>query len=106
VQPPLHRAANSGFRCVRNTAALPAQATAERRQTIRNFAKAQPATTADYRISKTMYTYDRPPLNAMLEDLAQDSKHWREQKVTSMRPQNGDLISKRRKAVREVSAVS
>lgn len=35
--PPFHRAANAGFRCVRNTAPLPAEAAAERRLTIRDF---------------------------------------------------------------------
>src|SRR5204862_5298840 len=60
--PPFHRAANAGFRCVRNSAPLPAEATAERRQTIRDFAKAKPATDAVYRIYKGMYSYDRTPL--------------------------------------------
>ncbi len=82
VQPPFFRGANSGFRCVRNTAPLPAQATAERRQTIRDFAKAKPATDAVYSIYKTMYAYDRTPLNAKLESIAQDSTNWRKEKVT------------------------
>ena len=82
VLPPFHRAANSGFRCVRNTAPLPAEATAERRQTIRDFAKAKPTTDAVYRIYKTMYAYDRTPLNAKVESVAQDSKDWRKEKVT------------------------
>jgi eukaryotic-like serine/threonine-protein kinase len=81
VLPPFHRAANAGFRCVRNSAPLPAETTAERRQTIRNFAKAKPASDAVYQIYKTMYAYDRSPLNATLETVAQDSKDWRKEKV-------------------------
>src|SRR5260370_25063173 len=42
--PPFHRAANSGFRCVRNTAALPAEATSHRRQPIPHFPKPKPVT--------------------------------------------------------------
>src|ERR1035437_5942093 len=80
--PPFHRAANAGFRCVRNTAALPAEATAERRQSIRDFAKAKPVTDAVYRIYKGMYSYDRTPLNAKLESVAQDSTDWRKEKIT------------------------
>jgi len=80
--PPFHRAANSGFRCVRNSAALPAEAMAERRQTIRDFAKAKPAPDAVYRIYKGMYSYERTPLNAKLESIAQDSTDWRKEKVT------------------------
>ncbi len=80
--PPFHRGANSGFRCVRNTAALPADAMAERRQTIRDFAKAKPATDAVYRVYKAMYAYDRTPLNAKPEPSAQDSNDWRKEKIT------------------------
>jgi len=80
--PPFDRSANSGFRCVRNTAPLPAAATAERRQTIRDFAKAQPAADAVYRIYQSMYAYDRTPLNAKVESVAQDSQDWRKEKIT------------------------
>jgi dienelactone hydrolase len=80
--PPFDRSANSGFRCVRNTAPLPAAATAERRQTIRDFAKAQPAADEVYRIYKSMYAYDRTPLNAKVESIAQDSQDWRKEKIT------------------------
>ena len=80
--PPFHRAANAGFRCVRNTAPLPAEATAERRQSIRDFANARPAPDAVFRIYKSMYAYDRTPLNAKLENVAQDSTDWRKEKVT------------------------
>jgi dienelactone hydrolase len=79
---PFHRDANAGFRCVRNTAALPAEATAERRQTIRDLAHAQPATDAVYRTYKSMYSYDPTPLHAEMEDVAQDSKDWRKTKIT------------------------
>ena len=80
--PPFHRAANAGFRCVRNTAPLPANATAERRQSIRDLANARPAPDTVYQIYKSMYTYDRTPLNAKLENVSQDSTDWRKEKVT------------------------
>ncbi len=81
--PPFHRGANAGFRCVKNTGALPAESVAERRPTMRDFSKAKPATDADFeRYIKTMYTYDRTPLNANVESVAQDSTDWRKEKIT------------------------
>jgi serine/threonine protein kinase/formylglycine-generating enzyme required for sulfatase activity/dienelactone hydrolase len=82
VLPPFDRSANSGFRCVRNTAALPAAATAEVRPLIRDFSKAKPAPDEVFRIYKAMYAYDRTPLNARLETIAQDSTDWRKEKIT------------------------
>jgi eukaryotic-like serine/threonine-protein kinase len=80
--PPFHRAANAGFRCVKNTAPLPAEAAAERRLTIRDFSKARPASDAVFRIYKDMYAYDRTPLNSKVESVAQDSPDWRKEKIT------------------------
>ena len=80
--PPFHRAANAGFRCVRNTAPLPAEASAERRLIIRDFSKAKPVSDAVFRIYKDMYAYDRTPLNAKVESVAQDSPDWRKEKIT------------------------
>jgi formylglycine-generating enzyme required for sulfatase activity/tRNA A-37 threonylcarbamoyl transferase component Bud32 len=80
--PPFHRGANSGFRCVKNTAALPAEVTAERRQNRRDFSKAKPASDEVFRTYRAMYAYDRTPLNAKVESVAADSPHWRKEKVT------------------------
>jgi len=82
VLPPLNRSPNSGFRCVRNTAPLPAAATAEIRQEIRDFSKAKPASDEVFRIYKTMYAYDHTPLNAKLEPVDQDSADWHKEKIT------------------------
>jgi serine/threonine protein kinase/dienelactone hydrolase len=82
VLPPFDRSANSGFRCVRNTAAIPAVATAEVRPLIRDFSKAKPVPDELFRIYKAMYTYDRTPLHAKSETVAQDSADWRKEKIT------------------------
>ena len=79
--PPFHRGVNAGFRCVRNTAALPKEVLAERRQTIQDFSKAKPASDDVFRIYKTLYLYDRTPLNAKIEAVTQDSAGWRKEKV-------------------------
>jgi serine/threonine protein kinase/dienelactone hydrolase len=82
VLPSFNRSANSGFRCVRNTAALPAEASAEVRPHIRDLSKAKPAPDEVFRIYKAMYAYDRTPLNAKLEAVEQDSPDWRKEKIT------------------------
>jgi serine/threonine protein kinase/dienelactone hydrolase len=80
--PPFQRAANAGFRCVRNIGTLPAGAMAERRQTLRDLAHAKPAPDTVFQIYKSMYSYDRTPLNAKVETVATDSKDWRKEKIT------------------------
>lgn len=82
VQPSLHRGATAGFRCVRNTAPLPVEATAERKLTVRNFANARPASDAVYGIYKAMYAYDRTQLRARVESMPRKTTEWREEKVT------------------------
>ena len=80
-QPPFHRSANAGFRCVRNSAPLPAAALAERQPTRQNFSQAKPATDEVYRAYKALYSYDPTPLNAIVEAVAQDSGDWRKEKI-------------------------
>ena len=80
--PPFDRTADNGFRCVRNTAALPAAATAEVRQEIRDLSKAKPVSDEVFRIYKTMYAYDPTPLNVKPEPVTQDSTDWRKEGVT------------------------
>jgi dienelactone hydrolase len=80
--PPFDRSASSGFRCVRHTAALPAEAAAQKRVMIRDFSKAKPAPDDVFRIYKAMYAYDRTPLNTKSETVEQDSTDWRKEKIT------------------------
>ena len=79
--PPFHRASSAGFRCVRNVSPLPNEVLAERRQTIQDFSKSKPATDNEFRIYKTLYIYDRTPLNTKAEPVRQDSVEWRKEKV-------------------------
>ena len=79
--PAFHRGANAGFRCVRNTADLPKDALKERRQTVQDFSKVKPVPDDVFRIYKSLYAYDRAPLNAKVESNAQDSADWRKEKI-------------------------
>jgi eukaryotic-like serine/threonine-protein kinase len=80
--PAFNRSSNSGFRCVRNSAPLPADALAEVHISVKDFSKAKPASDEVFRIYKTMYTYDRTPLHEKLESVEQDSPDWRKEKIT------------------------
>jgi serine/threonine protein kinase len=79
--PPFHRAPNAGFRCVRNTAALPKEALGERQPAIQDFSKAKPAGDDVFRIYKSLYAYSRTPLGARVESVPQDSAEWRKEKA-------------------------
>jgi len=79
--PPFHRGPNAGFRCVRNSTAPPQDVLAERRQTIQDFSKTTPASDEVFRIYRTLYAYDRTPLNVKLEPVEQDSVEWRKEKI-------------------------
>jgi formylglycine-generating enzyme required for sulfatase activity/tRNA A-37 threonylcarbamoyl transferase component Bud32/dienelactone hydrolase len=81
-QLPFHRGANAGFRCVRNSAALPKEALAERHQAAQDFANTKPVSDEVFRIYQNLYAYDRSPLNAKQVETSQDSKDWRKEKIT------------------------
>jgi eukaryotic-like serine/threonine-protein kinase len=80
--PPFHRAANAGFRLVKNTGPLPAEAMAAIRPTIQDFSKAKPASDEAFQIIRNMYAYDHTPLNAKEEPVEQDSADWQKKKIT------------------------
>jgi serine/threonine protein kinase/formylglycine-generating enzyme required for sulfatase activity/dienelactone hydrolase len=78
---PFVREKNNGFRCVRNAGPLPPASLAELVPALRNFSDAKPASDEVFRVYKAMYDYDRTPLNAELQSVAQDSADWRKEKV-------------------------
>ena len=80
--PPFDRSSNGGFRCVRNTGAVPAAAMAGVRPAIRDLSKAKPASDELFRVYKGMYAYDHTPLNVKTEPVGQDSTDWHKEKVT------------------------
>jgi len=79
--PPFDRAPLNGFRCVVNSAQLPAAATTPITIHQRDFSRATPVGDDVFRIYRTMYAYDRTPLRATVEEVADSSKDWTRQKV-------------------------
>mgnify|MGYP000098687984 CR=1 FL=1 len=82
VTPPFSRINSNGFRCVRNAKAVPAAATAAVASSMRDLSAAVPASDATFRIYRSMYAYDRTPLNVKVEAVTQDSADWRKEKIT------------------------
>ena len=77
---PLDRHETHGFRCVRNTSTLPADALAAIAP--RPGARTDKPVGDDlYATYKALYAYDRRPLDARVES-ADDSEYWREERVS------------------------
>ena len=79
---PFDRSPLNGFRCVRNTGPLPADALASLVVHQRDFSKARPASDDVFRVYRNLYAYDRTPLHATAETLPASSEKWTTQKVT------------------------
>jgi len=80
--PPFDRSPLNGFRCVVNTAALPAAVTAPVVRQARDFSKAKPASDEVFQAYKSMYAYDHTPLNARNEGVVEDTSDWTKEKIT------------------------
>jgi len=79
---PFDRSALNGFRCVVNEGPMPDDALAPRRPLQRDFTKVVPATDDVFAAYRAMYAYDKTPLDAKVEPLADDSEHWSREKIT------------------------
>lgn len=79
---PFDRSSTNGFRCVRNTAPMPAEAIGPVKTLDRDFSKVKPASDEVFRVYRTMYAYDKSPLNAKVEGVTEDTRDWRVEKIT------------------------
>jgi dienelactone hydrolase len=79
---PFDRSPENGFRCVLNVEPLPPESMRPVKPFDRDFSRVRPASDEVFRAYQVMYAYDRRPLNAKAEGVVQDSRDWREEKVT------------------------
>jgi hypothetical protein len=79
---PFDRSPLNGFRGVRNTGPVPDAAMAPLTMLKRDFSKAKPVADDVFRVYRDMYAYDRTPLNAMADAVADGSADWTTQKIT------------------------
>ncbi|MGB2625869.1 MAG: bifunctional serine/threonine-protein kinase/formylglycine-generating enzyme family protein [Candidatus Acidiferrum sp.] len=76
------RSPANGVRCVRNIRPAPENLTSPIKTYERDFSNFKPATDDVFRAYKTLYAYDKTPLNAKVEGVVQDTADWREEKIT------------------------
>ena len=82
VLPPFDRSPLNGFRTVRNHGVLSPAAAAPLVGRARDFSKAKPSSDDVFQAYKTMYAYDRTPLNAKSEGIVEDTAAWTKEKIT------------------------
>jgi eukaryotic-like serine/threonine-protein kinase len=80
--PPFDRSPLNGFRGVRNREPLAAAVTAPVTTYARDFSTAKPASDDKFELIKSLYAYDRGPLNAKSEGIVEDTAAWTKEKVT------------------------
>jgi len=84
AQPPFDRSSTNGVRCVKvlePEKTSPAAYASIDRDPYRNFLKEKPVSDAVFKIYRSMYEYDRTPLNAIIET-ADTTSDWIKQKIS------------------------
>jgi eukaryotic-like serine/threonine-protein kinase len=82
AQAPFDRSATYGFRCAKYSSALPESLLAPIKTTFgRDYSKEKPAGAQAFQLYKSIYAYDRGPLDARVESVDDSSPHWRKEKV-------------------------
>ena len=84
AQSPFLRAANIGFRCVKyiEPESIPKVATDPMPSPRRDLTKEKPAPDVLFKAYRSLYSYDKTPLNASVEAFAKDEEDWRAEKIT------------------------
>jgi formylglycine-generating enzyme required for sulfatase activity/dienelactone hydrolase len=84
AQSPFLRAANIGFRCVKyiEPDSIPKVATDPMPSPRRDLTKEKPASDVLFNAYRSLYSYDKTPLNASVEALAQNEEDWTAEKIT------------------------
>ena len=72
----------NGFRCVQNSDAVPDEAAAPMPLLRRDFSKTTPARDEVFRVYRNMYAYDKQPMRADVEPIADAAADWTRQKIT------------------------
>ena len=81
AQLPFDRSPTNGLRCVKYTSPVGGALTASVDQLTRDYSRETPASDEAYRIYRSLYAYDRTPLNATVESVDESSPYWRKEKV-------------------------
>jgi eukaryotic-like serine/threonine-protein kinase len=84
AQSPFLRASNIGFRCVKyiDPGSIAKEATDPMPSPRRDLTKEKPASDELFRAYRSLYSYDKTPLNAVLEPFGQPQEDWTAEKIT------------------------
>ena len=84
AQSPFLRASNIGFRCVKyiGPESLSKVATDPMPSPRRDLTKEKPASDQLFQAYRSLYSYDKTPLNASVEPFGQDEEDWKAEKIT------------------------
>ena len=88
AQSPFLRAANIGFRCVKyiEPESIPTVATGSHAFARRDLTKEKPASDELFRAYRSLYSYDKTPLNATVEPFGKDEEDWKPRRSLTRRP--------------------
>src|SRR5439155_10672549 len=82
---PFARSASTGFRCVRYLCSGPLAEALTRpveSHPTRDYTKEKPVSDAAFRIYRSLYSYDRTPLNPVLETADNSAEYWRKERIS------------------------
>jgi tRNA A-37 threonylcarbamoyl transferase component Bud32/pimeloyl-ACP methyl ester carboxylesterase len=82
AQLPFDRSPINGLRCAKYTSPVGGKLVAAVDQLTRDYSKETPASDETYRIYKSLYAYDKTPLNAAADSVDESSPYWRKEKVS------------------------
>jgi eukaryotic-like serine/threonine-protein kinase len=84
AQSPFLRAANIGFRCVKyiDPESIPKVATEPMPSPRRDLTKVKPVSDQMFQAYRSLYSYDKAPLNATVEPFDNDAEDWKVEKIT------------------------
>jgi eukaryotic-like serine/threonine-protein kinase len=89
AQDPFTRGPSYGFRCAMYKGQVPAEAFAPITRAGRDYSASKPVDDDVFDIFRSMYAYDKTPLNSRTEAVDESSEYWRKEKV-SYRAAYGD----------------
>ena len=82
AQLPFDRSPINGLRCAKYTSPVEGALVASVDQLTRDYSKETPVSDETYRIYKSLYAYDKTPLNAAVDSVDESSPYWRKEKVS------------------------
>ena len=84
AQSPFLRASNTGFRCVKyiEPESIPKVASAPMPSPRRDLTNEKPASAELFQAYRSLYSYDKTPLNATVEPYGKDEEDWTAQKIS------------------------